>query len=417
MPLVLGLGLVMIIVASSIILRSQSDRSTTNLQRETNRALSVSEAGIIRVRSFLDRHKLLATKNLNTWSNTIDNLSPVQASCRSIDPIVAKQQSLLFKGTNWIDLDSGDSQKGRYRVVDYQYQNGIGKLTITGAIDVYNTTQNTAKSTLTVNIPIGSEATSIAPPALWANTFNLHPNQQITGQIRATSCPQLPSIDPDGIAGVDTNNIALISGLPSGEIIGDPFTAMPSAKTAPSNAIALPAITTSIRLPRPSSIDLPDAHGEYHYLVDIDNTTSNHSIKLQDLDRIELNVAANQKVNLYLKGNIDFGGSQTINVNATNPNLRIYGSPQTIKLTIKDNAAISAFIHAPLADAKSIAAATPNPNRQIVGAVWVNSWDSATNPSEIPIIQAGNWADFGISRSEQPSQIGAISSWRRTEGN
>jgi hypothetical protein len=417
MPLVLGLGLVMIIVASSIILRSQSDRSTTNLQRETNRVLSVSEAGVIRVRSFLDRYKILATKNLNTWSNTIDNLSPAQANCRSIDPIVAKQQAVLFQGNNWIDLDASDLRKGKYRVVDYQYQNGIGKLTIMGAVDVYNNAQNTAKSTLTVDIPIGSEGVNIQPPALWANTFNLNPNQKVTGQIRATSCPQLPQNDPHLISGVDSNNIALISGLPSGEIIADPFTSIPSAKVAPNNAIALPAITTSIVLPRPSSIDLPDANGEYHYLVDIDNATSKHSIKLQDIDRIELNLAADRKVNLYLKGNIDFGGSQTLNVNASNPNLRIYGSPQTVKLTIKDNAAIVAFIHAPSADVKSISSATPNPNRKIAGAVWVNSWDSATSSSEIPIMRSGNWADFGISKSEQPSQIGAISSWRRVEGN
>ena len=58
MPLALGLGLVMIIVAASMIGRSQSDQSTTASQREINRALSISEAGIVRVQSFLDRHKI-----------------------------------------------------------------------------------------------------------------------------------------------------------------------------------------------------------------------------------------------------------------------------------------------------------------------------------------------------------------------
>jgi hypothetical protein len=412
-PLALGLGLVMIIVAASIIGRSQSDRATTSLQRETNRALSVSEAGVIRVQSFLDRHKLLANKNLNQWSIALNNLPLPQTSCRLINLTSAQQQTGLFENHTWIDLDNSDRNKGRYKIVDYQYQNGIGKLTVAGEIDAYNTTQNSANSTLTVDIPIGSESARLAPPALWANTFNLSANQKITGQIQAVDCPQLPLADPDGIAGVDLNNIALISGLPSGQIIADPFTPIPLPKTAPNNAILLPAITSSITLPRANPGDIPDGNGEYHYLVDIDNPSSKHSIKLQDIDRITINLVANQKINLYLQGNLDLAGSQTVNVNPTRPNLRIYGSSQTIKLSIKDTASITAFIHAPLADAQSISSSPPNPNKNITGALWVKSWDSATSPNELPIIQSGDWSDFGIAKTEQPSQISPISYWQR----
>ena len=413
LPVAIGMGLVMIIVAASMIGRAQSDQIITNSQRETSRSLSVSEAGIIRVQSFLDRHKILATKNLSEWSNALDSLSPVQSSCRLIDLTVTKQQTELFKNKNWINLDNSDRNKGRYIIVDYQYRDGVGKLTVAGEIDAYNTTQNSAKSTLTVEMPIGNESAKIAPPALWANTFNLNPNQKITGQIQATACPQLPNTDPDGIVGVDTSNILLISGIPSGQIIADPFTLIPAPKVAPATAILLPAITTSIQLPRLRSIDTPDAKGEYNYLVDVDDPTSGHSIKLTDLDLIKIDVTATQKVNLYLKGNIDLAGSQTLNVNPTHPNLRIYGSNQTLKFRIKDNASITAFIHAPFADAKSISSSTPNPNKNITGGLWVNSWDSTTSPNEIPIIQAGDWSDFGIVKLEQPAQISPVSSWQR----
>ena len=342
--------------------------------------------------------------------------STIQASCRLIDLATIKQQTELFKNKSWISLDGGDRNKGRYKIVDYQYRDGVGKLTVAGEIDAYNTTQNSAKSTLTVEIPIGNESAKIAPPALWANTFNLNPNQKITGQIQAAACPQLPAMDPDGIVGVDASNISLISGMPSGQIIADPFTPIPAPKVAPPTAILLPAITTFIQLPRLRSSDIPDpTSGEYNYLVDIDDPTSGHSIKLTDLDSIKIDVTATQKVNLYLKGNIDFAGSQTLNVNPTHPNLRIYGGAQTLKLRIKDNASITAFIHAPLADAKSIKSDTLNPNKNITGGLWVNSWDSATSPTEIPIIQAGNWSDFGIAKLEQPAQISPISSWHRVE--
>jgi hypothetical protein len=416
LPLALGLGLVMIIVAATIIGRSQSDRATTSSQRETNRALSISEAGIIRVQSFLDRHKFLATKNLNQWSSTLNNLTSVQSNCQSIDLNKAKQQVGLFQASTWLDLDPNDPNKGRYRIVDYQYQNGIGKLTIAGEINTYNTNDNKSSSNLNVEIPIGSESAKIAPPGLWANTFNLSTNQQVTGQIQGVICPQLANIDPDGIAGVDTNNISLINGVPSGQIIADPFTPIPSPKVPPNTAISLPAITTSIKLPRPNSVDLPDAKGEYHYLVDIDDPISKHSIKLQDLDSIEIDVGTtNNKVNLYLTGNVDLAGSKTINVNSAHPNLRIYGSSQTVKLIVKDNASITAFIHAPFADAQSISSSTPNPSQNITGAVWVNSWESANSSSQIPIVRSGDWADFGITKAEQPSQINPISYWQRIE--
>jgi hypothetical protein len=415
-PLALGMGLVMIIVAASLIGRSQSDRATTNSQREIDRALSVSEAGVVRFQSFLDRHRFLATKSLPLWSNTIAMLPSVQAGCHLINLSSATTQAGIFKNHDWIDLDPSDPRKGRYRIVDYQYQNGIGKLTIAGEIGSYNNSQNIAKNTLLVKIPVGSESAKIAPPALWANTFNLHSSHKVTGQVRGVTCPQLPAVDADGIAGIDSGNMAIVSGTPSGEIIADPFISIPPARTAPNTAILLPAITSSIKFPRPGSIDLPDANNEYHYLVDIDNHSSNHSIKLQDLDRIELNVAPGQKVNLYLKGNLDLAGSQTLNINSTHPNLRIYGSPQTLLLTIKDTAAITAFIHAPFANAKSISAAPPNSSKNITGAVWVNSWDSITSPNNLPIIQQGDWADFGIAKPEQPSQLSPISSWQRVEG-
>lgn len=417
MPLALGMGLVMIIVAASTIGRSQSDRTTTSFQRETNRALGVSEAGIIRVQLFLDRSKLLANQNLDKWVDTLNTLPSPQANCSLLDLATVKQQAEIFKNHQWINLDDRDLNKGRYRIIDYQYRSGIGKLTVAGELDAYNTTKNSSNSTLTVEMPIGSEDAQISPPALWAQTIKLSPTQQINGQIRAVTCPQPTASDPDGIIGIDRTNIAEIDRQPTGQIIADPFTAIPKPKLAPNNVTVLPAITSSIQLPRSNSSDVPDANQEYHYLVDLDNLSSGYSIKLKDNDLIQINLAANQKINLYLKGHIDFSGSQTINVNPTNPNLRIYGSDRTLKLSVKDNASITAFIHAPFAEAQSISSSSSGPNSAITGAVWVKSWDSANNLSKIPIIQAGNWSNLGINKVEQPPQLSPIRSWQRVESN
>jgi hypothetical protein len=413
-PLALGLGLVMIIVAASTIGRSQSDRNTTSSQKETNRALGISEAGVVRIQSFLDRSKLLATKNLDKWGATLDLLPSEQANCSLLDLIALKKQAEIFKNHNWIDLDLKDPNKGRYRIVDYQYQAGVGRLTLAGEIDVYNTTKNSAKSTLTVEIPVNSEDAKIPPPGLWAQTLKLTPSQQVNGQIRAVTCPRITATDPDGVEGIDPTNIVEVDTKPTGQIIADPFTAIPQPKTAPNNAILLPAITSSIELPRPKFSDNPDSNGEYHYLVDVDSI-SGYSIDLKTGDKIDINLATDKKVNLYIKGNINLGGSQIKNINPNTSILRIYGSSQTVKLIIKDNASILAFIHAPVAEAQSISTLPTQPNPGITGAVWVKSWDSATNMSKISIIQVGSWADFGINKIEQPSQLSALKSWQRVE--
>jgi hypothetical protein len=409
MPLALGMGLVMIIVTASIIGRSHSDRTTTSFQQESTRSASVSETGTVRVRAYLASHKFLATKNSNDWVNTLDSLPAAQANCGLIDFTQARQQSQLFQNGSWIDIDSSDSKKGRYKLVDYQYQNGVGKLIVAGEITPYNSNDNISTSKLSVDIPIGSEAANILPPALWANTFNLSSAQQITGQIRSVSCPLLPAIDPDGVAGLDYGNL-----MTGGQIIADPFTSIPIPKIAPSTATLLPAITSSIQLPRIGFIDLPDANNEYHYLVDLDSLSSGHSIKLQDGDFIKVNILPNQKVNLYLKGKIDLAGSKTIGVDPIHPNLRIYGSSQTTKLIINKSAAITAFIHAPFADAQSFNN-PPSLGSGIVGGVWVKSWDSATSANDLAIVQVGTWADWGFSKIEQPSQLSPVSEWRRLE--
>jgi hypothetical protein len=411
-PLALGLGLVMIIVAASTIGRSQSDRNTTSSQKETGRALGVSEAGVVRVQSFLDRYKLLATKNLDKWVDTLALLPSEQANCSLLDLIALKQQVEIFKNNQWIDLDNKDLNKGRYQLVDYRYQAGVSKLTVAGAIDVYNTTKNSAKSTLTVEIPVGSEDAKVSPPGLWAQTLKLIPSQQVTGNIRAVTCPQITATNPDGLTGVNRTNIAEVDAKPTGQIIADPFTAIPQTKTAPTNAIKLDAIVKSIDLPRTG--DNPD-NGEYHYLVDIDSVSSGFSIKLKDIGHIKINLRKNdKKINLYLKGNIDLGGGKITDADGNRSSLRIYGGEQTLKLIIKDNASINAFIHAPFAEAQNIKFSS-KPLGQITGGIWVKSWDSVSGKGNSSIVQVGNWSDFGVDKIARPAQLNPIGSWQRVE--
>ncbi len=422
LPLALGMGLIMIIVAASTIGRSQSDRATTNFQKESTRALGVSEAGLLRVQLFLDRHKLLATQNLDQWVDTLNTLPSEQANCGSLELTATKQQAEVFKNHNWINLDNNDPNKGRYRIIDYQHQASVGTLTLAGEVNNYNTnlnSSNSSNSTLSIQIPTSSEDAKTTPPVLWAQTFKLSLNQPINGQIRAVACPQITASNPDGVSGIDRTNITAIDGQITGQIIADPFTQIPKVKQVPIDFILIPAITSSIKLPRPESSGDSSKNNEYNYLVDVD-PSNGYSIKLKDNSHIEINSSVGtsdiyRKVNIYLKGNIDLAGGKITNDKENTPLPHIYGSEQTTKLIVKDNAKIGAFIHAPFADAQNLTTKSVRLNSGIVGAVWVKSWDSATNKGQISITQSGNWVDNGITKIEQPPQLSLVRSWRRVE--
>jgi hypothetical protein len=405
MPIALGMGCLMMLFSASMINRSDSDRQTTNSYRQADRALTAAEAGVIRVQSFLDRYPLLATYNLDRWVDTLNQLPQDRKSCGIIDLNLAKDRATLHQSGSWINLDDRHLDRGRYRVIDYQYRHGIGKLTVAG--EVGSDPNSISNNTIAVDIPIGSQN---PPPALWVNSLHLSENQRIQGDVRAVICPQISAKDLGGLVGIDRVNLTQIQDRFTGKIIADPFTQIPPTKKPPNNAVKLPAITSSIQLPRPRSVDTPD-NNEYHYIIEVDNRKSGHSIKLKNTDHIEINVPENQKVNLYLKGDIDLAGSKTINVNQNYPNLRIYGGTNTKKLTIQDNASITALIHAPFAHATSIH--SNELGTGIIGVVWVNSWDSYTHRSQLSIAQAGTWKDFEIEPAQQPPHIYPIVSWQR----
>jgi hypothetical protein len=404
MPIALGMGCLMMLVSASMINRSDNDREIASSYRQAHRALTTAEAGVARLQAFLDRYPLLATQNLDSWLDTLNKLPSDRKNCGTMDINMAIERASLYQKKEWINLDEDNLSRGKYRAIDYQYQNGMGTLTVAG--EVGTGAHRLATNTIAVEIPIGNTE---APPALWARSLNLSEFHQISGDVRAIVCPQISEWDRDGVTGINTINITRSSDGLIGDIIADPFTQIPKIKKPPNNAVYLSAITDSIQLPRPDSVQTPDNNGEYHYVVD--NNNSGHSIKLEDTHQIEITVPANKKVNLYLKGNIDLGGSRTINVNPHHPNLRIYGGTNTKNISIKDSASITALIHAPSAAGKSLS--SPTIGTGIIGGVWVNSWDSKSNFSKLSISQSGNWQDFGILPEHQPPSINPIVSWQR----
>jgi hypothetical protein len=397
----MGIGIVMVLIAAALINRVQNDQAIAGMQFRSEGAINAAEIGITRLQSFLTQNRLFATQNSAQWASLVTNLNNEIGSCPSLSLNNAWREGQGYAQGQWLNAGQAHHQ---YRMLSYNYRSqpgsngqvGLATLAVEGQV---TDGLRPAVSRLAVEIPIATASSALAPPALSAKSFNLDSAAKVKGDVRAHACPDLADVDRvPGIA--DTN-------LTAGKITAGIDTFWPQPQLAPASAISLPVIKSSITLPRRA--DFPDAQGNFDYVVDAD--AFNNSIQLPDDQKIAVQVAANQSVNLYVRGNIDFGGGQ-VNMpmaGETQPHpekLRIYGGDRTLKFSIKDSASVMALIHAPLAIGSSGAA--PKIGTGITGSLLIQQWDSATHHSQLPIKQLG-----GQPEQQRGIQLQPISSWQR----
>jgi hypothetical protein len=412
LPIVMGMGSVMVLVAAALISRAQNSQMIATVQSRSDEATNAAEIGVTRLQSYLSQQRLFATQNSTNWSALAAGVKANIGSCPALTQNWAAGQR--YADQQWLETGTANHQ---YRLLSYAYQPqpsshgqvGMATLTVEGRVTSGLTP---AISRLAVEIPIAIATAQPAPPALWVKSLNMSNQAQITGNVLTTSCPDLTDIDR--VSGIANINIATdIHNQPTGNITAAAQPLWPQPRRAPSSAISVPVIRDNITLPR--ATDLPDAQGHFDYVVDTD--TLNNSIQLPDGKKITVKVAANQVVNLYTRGDIDLGGGQvTVKmVGNTQPHpekLRIYGSDRTLKFSIKDSASVMASIQAPLAI--GTAAAASKTGTGITGNLWLQQWDTATNHSRLPIKQLGTWQDLSIPAEEQLGlQLQPISSWQR----
>ncbi len=406
-PTVMGIGMVMVLITAALINRVQSDQAIAGMQVRSEGAMNAAEIGIIRLQSFLTQNRLFATQNSTQWATLVANLNNEIGSCPNLSLHNAWVEGQGYAQGQWLNAGQANHQ---YRMLSYNYRSqlgsngqvGLATLTIEGQV---TGGLRPAVSQLAVEIPIATASSPTPPPALWAKSFNMSSTTKVTGDVRAHTCPDLA--DVDRVPGIVSTNVA------NGTITAAVDTFWPLPQLAPASAISVPVIKSNITLPRRA--DFPDAQGNFDYVVEAD--TLNNSIQLPDDQKITVQVAANQSVNLYTRGNIDLGGGQVIVqvTGETQPHpekLRIYGSDQTLKFSIKDSASIMALIHAPLALGSSWAA--PKMGTGITGSLLLQQWDTVTYNSQLPIKQLGNWPTASGQPEQQLGlQLQPISSWQR----
>jgi hypothetical protein len=406
-PIAVGLGLVMLLVGMTMIIRSQGDRVTASAQKGTAQSLSVAETGITYVQAFLIKNRGLISKPYK-WTDYLDSLS---GNCTSL-ALYAEAKAF----NNWITVGSGT---GQFKVISYIPTTQEGILLVEG-----QALQNSnIKSTTRLQVRIPFDQTTMPPfnaPGAWAEGYGLG-NNQIVGSVIDSGCPP-GSLNPSElsqISGNVTNNPGLT--LPPVQPV-PPVCTVGQLYPANCGAMPLPAIESNLTLPR--NIDVSNTNGEYIYYV---AKSGNNSINLSGNNKLV--IKPGKKVTLYLQGNINTQGSGVkIGHNcydSSNPpdgepdgttpvpdectptNFRIYGGTDTTSIVFGGSNTVDAFISAPNAINSGV-----DGSAQIRGSVWLKEWDAA-NGNHIVIKQAGGWNN--IPTLLWPPQLTPITSWQRRE--
>lgn len=119
MPIVIGLGLIMLLIAAMMIMRSQGDQTTALAQKATANSLSTSETGVTRVQSLLNTWRMLPTVTLanigtssSTWKQAYDTSPASVCNTSTSNPIDG------YRVNDWVTLANGN----KFKIIEYKYK-------------------------------------------------------------------------------------------------------------------------------------------------------------------------------------------------------------------------------------------------------------------------------------------------------
>jgi Tfp pilus assembly protein PilX len=459
LPIAMGLGLIMLLIAGTMIMRSQGDRTIASAQKATNRGLSAAETGISRYQSLINNNRVIAkydaciqrdattgncsdTGTVTSWANA--SAIPGIATCTG-----ANGSSAVISATTggWQDVDSSDSSKGQYKLRDYIYTPdsgiaantppGTGTLTVDGRVNQVgngNTATEgvgTATTRLQVNIRVAKQSLSGLIPGLWVqNVAQNMGSNKVDGNILVSGCPPLPT-------GVSQSNL---KDPTTQSVAANPNSTMPDTPTLPSSNLY--SINGRTNAPGgvwgetfPRGTDQPQPDGSYTYLI-----TSN----LDNPSASNITIQSGKKVIFFVQGNINISGNTNINVGGDPSQMQIYGNTNqlqpngtntlkyggcasgsscpTTSVKAGGTGSISALIHAPdatgaIAGGAGGCDANSSPPKGFVGAVWIKKWDYsyASNTTNTLVCAKGDYGSFLATQDNAPPSISSITTWQRQE--
>lgn len=443
-PTVIALGLIMLLIGTINIFKSNDEHITAIVQRDTREALTAAEAGVAYYREFIDNYKTIAVYNSTdaadtpSWadrngdnadqSDDIPDDIPGIADPKTGDPkdvcqfdrdgnsstnAVAEYDNV--PKTGWRNIDGSE---GQFQLVSYVYDaaTNTGTLTVDGRDG--NTTDS-ATTRLQVQFPIqpglniGEVGTQITDdlnnldPVLWIDSdaiSSMSDNISVNGNILISKddC-QLTGTTlttANSLGNITATPLAFPSTLPpsipilSGDSSVNDVSASDIGTKIKNQSLPLANVTQNSRI-------TADGTHIFYYFVDGNlNFNNNDYLKIQK----------NTDVIIYVNGNLTFDGNVNINQDPntnTSEHLEIYVSNAgNIEFSGNGTINIKAFIHAPGSTVNSTSGGG-DPTVNITGAMWVQDWnDTTSNTKKVTITPDDSYLTYtSVRNSSGKSQL------------
>jgi hypothetical protein len=393
-PIALGFGLVMLLIGTVTIIRSQSDKRDAFTRRVSVRSLNVAETGITRIRSFLGRYPEVAAYSLSDW----DSLPRI---CPQDD--IRNNAARAAASAGWVDIPN-DPNRGRYQLLDYVYRDGEGSLIVDGQINPGQTAEATTR--LEVRIPVLRPSRGRTMPGLWIGeerTSDMN-TDKIRGDIVVDSC-NLPS-QPTTANNIDNSPAPPPIPYQVYAIKRD-FPDQPDSK----NAVELPTpLTFPLQLPRdpasfPSDYQDPKT-GRYQYKIKDDFVLAAGN---QIVITPPAAATSFSGVDLFIEKDIEIADGAEINKNGQAYMLRIFGE-DTKNFSIGGTAIVRALVDARKAKG-GITGAGSSPS--LFGSLWLKDWD--TGSGGVKIVAEGSFGEYSLDNTLGKEEISVVQYWSRQQ--
>ncbi|MCM1981284.1 hypothetical protein [Lyngbya confervoides] len=438
LPTVIGMGLIVLLVALTAVLRAQDDRTVSQSKQETSRSQLAAEAGVTKIQAFMNRYRSMAKYNAcngddwasdgscnNTGTTAADaswgnpNLIPhLNASCGTGTLADSRTALSNWTTTSWQLVDSADPAKGEYRLLRYESN---GTLTVEGA--VMRGEPGESFSTVTVRIPVfdilneqvaglwvqntisgnprmDSDVVGPCTGSLTASPLNgkaiirsqltMPPAPSIPAKVDHDSNPSTPDVYPTGVYEFSSINSG-VPGTNSGSAIGKKLPRLISNNNGA------------------TADDQPDSLGIYNYIINsIDDS---------------FEIVPGKAVNIWVTGDINL--ENKILVNPCNDpgaaltcgpfDIRIYGTGSALTLN-EATVVCDVFFHLPGYAASFTSGGTAERDcgsgQKSTGVYWLNSWSGADGTNSVTSPRA-TWkgALDATSISVPPPRIGPVQRW------
>lgn len=401
LPMVIGIGLIMVLLSSISLLQSSEENLTSISKTQSSTSFAITELGIARYRELLDNNRFLAVNNLDNWIAEADEVCDdivaenwVNATPETTDDWLTIDLNEPDIGTdlnNDGDTDDDDQSIGGYRIVDYIYQNdanpGVngdfgqisdalntgnprGILTVQGRDLISNSV-----SQIQVTIPLGVNTNDLESldPGIWIHQGN---EAGINfGTLNFPSGNLVLNKNANGCDDVDVNAGAIITA------IRDPRD-LPPLATLPANFNTLNGDISGdanfvlganeLILGKPSATSNLDGDGVERYYYQV---TGNLDIAAAE----SLLSDGTAKVIIIVDGNLNIdSNSTTSETKVTNSSDAAQSSYLEIHVTGNVNISgsgtvdLKAFINA----RDGTVNITGSPTVNLTGSIWANDWDS-----------------------------------------